>query len=112
MASLAPLFGSKTNKENQVTTRHAGDNLLELPSSTNENVRKLIEQLITWQPGIAPKKLKQDAVMALWFCELIAREQLFRLSSNQQTNFMSNEFVTRGGFNSRFTINLNDMIPA
>lgn len=112
VASLAPLFGTRTNKENQITTKHAGDNLIELPSTASENVRKLIEQLITWQPGVPPKKLKQDAVMALWFCELIAREQLFRITSNQQTNFMSNEFVTRGDFDNRYTINLNDMIPA
>jgi hypothetical protein len=112
VASLAPLFGSKTNKENQVTVKHAGDNLIELPATNNENVRKLIEQLITWQPGVPPKKLKQDAVMALWFCELIAREQMFRMTSNQQTNFMKSEFITRGDFDSRFTVNLNDMIPA
>ena len=112
VASLAPLFGSKTTKEGQLTTKHAGDNLIELPATSNENVRKLIEQLITWQPGIAPKKLKQDAVMALWFAELVAREQLFRMNSNYQTNFMSNEFVTRGDMHSRFTINLNDMISA
>ena len=110
VASLAPLFGTKTQKENQVTVKHAGDNLVELPATTNENVRKLVEQLITWQAGIPPKKLKQDAVMALWFAEIVAREQLFRVSSNSQTNFMSNEFVTRGDRNAQYSIDLNDYI--
>ena len=110
VASLAPLFGTKTQKENQVTVKHAGDNLVELPATTNENVRKLVEQLITWQPGIPPKKLKQDAVMALWFAEIVAREQLFRVSSGNQTNFMSNEFVTRGDRNAQYSIDLNDYI--
>jgi len=110
VASLAPLFGSKTTREGQLTTKHAGDNLIELPATTNENVRKLVEQLITWQAGVPPKKLKQDAVMALWFAELVAREQLFRINSNYQTNFMSTEFVTRGDRSAQFTVNLNDVI--
>jgi hypothetical protein len=110
VASLAPLFGSKTTREGQLTTKHAGDNLVELPATTNENVRKLVEQLITWQAGVPPKKLKQDAVMALWFAELVAREQLFRINSNYQTNFMSTEFVTRGDRSAQFTVNLNDTI--
>jgi hypothetical protein len=57
------------------------------------------------------KKLKQDAVMALWFCEIVAREQLFRIEG-KATSFVKNEFATRGDMNSRFVINLDDFANA
>jgi hypothetical protein len=44
-----------------------------LPSDQTENVKALIEQLITWSPTT---KGKTDMVMALWFCEIRAREML------------------------------------
>jgi hypothetical protein len=111
VASLAPLFGTKVKRDNLETVKHADDNLIELPGTTNENIRKLVEQLITWQPGMSGKKLKQDAVMALWFCEIVAREQLFRIEG-KATSFIKNEFATRGDMNSRFVINLDDFANA
>jgi hypothetical protein len=33
----------------------------------------MAEQLVTWYPD-APKSQKTDTVMALWFCEIRARE--------------------------------------
>lgn len=49
-------------------------NLIELPSSYEaEGVKALIEQLAVWHPD-APKVQKTDAVMALWFAEIRARE--------------------------------------
>lgn len=59
VASVAPLFD---------------EGLIELPSSHNsEGVKALIEQLITWVPGVKGKDLKMDLPMALWFAELKAR---------------------------------------
>lgn len=59
VASLAPLFDEQ---------------LIELPSSHNsEGIKALIEQLITWQPGVKGKDLKMDLPMALWFAEMRIR---------------------------------------
>lgn len=108
VASLAPLFGSKTKKDNQETVKHSGDNLIELPDqSRSEHVKKLVEQLITWQPGVSGKNLKMDTVMALWFCEIVAREVLMQ-SSNVKT-FMVNPFASQRDVESRFVINLDEL---
>jgi hypothetical protein len=59
VASLAPLFD---------------EGMIELPSSHNsEGVKALIEQLITWVPGVKGSKLKMDIPMALWFAEIRIR---------------------------------------
>lgn len=110
VASLAPLFGSKTKREGQETTKHAGDNLIELPDARNENVKKLIEQLITWQPGVRGSKLKMDTVMALWFCEIVAREVLAQ--SSNVSRFLRNDFASAADVDRRFVINLDDLAAA
>lgn len=107
VASLAPLFGSKTKREGQETYKFAGDNLIELPDTQSEHVKKLIEQLITWQPGVRGSKLKMDAVMALWFCEIVARETLN--NSTNFTSFMHSEFTAQRDVDQRYTINLDEL---
>ena len=109
VASLAPLFGTVIKRDGlNGNFKHAGDNLIELPdSSKNEHVKKLIEQLVTWQPGKQGKQLKMDAVMALWFCEIVARETL--LASSNVPNFLQNEFATRASQEARYIINLDDL---
>jgi hypothetical protein len=102
------LFGSKTKREGQETYKFARDNLIELPdSSTNEHVKKLVEQLITWQPGVRGSKLKMDAVMALWFCEIVARETLN--NATNFTSFMHSEFTAQRDVEQRYTINLDEL---
>lgn len=108
VASLAPLFGTKTKREGQEATKHAGDNLIELPdASRSEHMKKMIEQLVTWQPGVRGKKLKMDTVMALWFCEIVAREVLAQ--SSGVSRFVKNEFATKADIESRYVINLDDL---
>lgn len=111
VASLAPLFGSKAKRDGQETFKHAGDNLIELPDTSNfENIKKLVEQLITWQPGVRGSKLKMDAVMALWFCEIVAREVI-----NQSANvssFLRNEFASARDVESRFIVSLDELAAA
>lgn len=108
VASMAPLFGSKVNRDGQVAQKHAGDNLIELPdASRTEHIKKLIEQLVIWQPGKRGSKLKMDAVMALWFCEIVAREVLQNASGVQ--NFLKNEFLPQSALESRYVINLDDL---
>lgn len=107
VASLAPLFGSVTNRDGQNTSKHAGDNLIELPDQRSEGVKKLIEQLITWVPGVKGSKLKMDAVMALWFCEIVAREVLF--SAGDQANFIEDEWTSGYDTESRYVIDLDQL---
>jgi hypothetical protein len=108
VASLAPLFGSKVNRDGLLTVKHAGDNLIELPdSSSSTGVKKLVEQLITWQPGVRGSKLKMDAVMALWFCEIVARDVLFQQTGMK--NFLSNEFSPRDAKDRQFVIDLDEL---
>jgi len=108
VASLAPLFGSLVNRDgNNNGMKHAGDNLLELPDQRSEGVKKLIEQLITWQPGVRGSKLKMDAVMALWFCEIVAREVLF--SHSNMPNFVDDEWTSAADVESRYVIDLDQL---
>lgn len=105
VASLAPLFGSLEANPGNRGFKFAGDNLIELPDiRRSEATRKLIEQLITWAPGLRGDKHKQDAVMALWFAEIVAREVLH--SGSNQTNFYSDEWTSSGDLDSRYVIDL------
>ncbi len=62
VASVAPLFSEQ---------------MIELPSSHNsEGIKALIEQLVTWMPGVKGKDLKMDLPMALWFAELRVRSMV------------------------------------
>jgi hypothetical protein len=112
VASLAPLFGTVIKRDGvNNNLKHAGDNMIELPDlSRNEHIKKLVEQLVTWQPGVQGKRLKMDAVMALWFCEIVARDVL--LTSANVPNFMKNEFATRNDIESRYIVNLDDLAAA
>lgn len=47
------------------------DNLIELPNTNHEGVRALCDQLCNFFPGT---RGKTDVLMALWFCEVRARE--------------------------------------
>lgn len=108
VASLAPLFGSKVKRDGQEALKHAGDNLIELPDAhRSESVKKLIEQLVTWQPGVRGSKQKMDTVMALWFCEIVAREVLSQVGATQQ--FIRNPFASQADVEKRYVINLDDL---
>jgi hypothetical protein len=73
VSSMRDLFGiwvQTTNKGWKASV----EPLISLPSRVNsEGTKALVEQLITWFPD-APKSQKTDCVMALWFCEIRARE--------------------------------------
>jgi hypothetical protein len=112
VASLAPLFGTVIKRDGlNNNLKHAGDNMIELPDlSRNEHIKKLVEQLVTWQPGVQGKRLKMDAVMALWFCEIVARDVL--LTSANVPNFLHHEFTPRQAVEDRYIINLDDLAAA
>ncbi len=79
--------------------------LIHLPNKSNESVKALIEQLITWQPK-TNKKHKTDTVMALWFAELRALEMVTRVTANK--TFRDTAFTTKGDKFSRHIISAND----
>ena len=98
VAAMSGLFGTIRNGS------HQRDNLLELPSQdTSEGVKALIQQLITWKPDT---KGKTDCVMALWFCELRAREMISNGSINQ--SHITNRWATRKQLEQRYVMNVND----
>jgi hypothetical protein len=99
VASMSTLFGTK-----QHDGKHHRDNLMHLPSDQTENVKALIEQLITWSPTT---KGKTDMVMALWFCEIRAREMLNQ--GIHAVHHMKNPFLSRSERAKRTVINLDEL---
>ena len=100
MASMSTLFGTK-----QVDGKHHRDNLIHLPSDQTENVKALMEQLITWSPTT---KGKTDMVMALWFCEIRAREMLN--FGQYSSHHLRNPFLTRAERSKRVVINIDEAL--
>ena len=100
VASMSTLFGTK-----QQDNKHHRDNLIHLPSDQTENIKALIEQLITWSPTT---KGKTDMVMALWFCEIRAREMLNQ--GLHQTHHMKNPFLSRYERGKRTVINIDNLL--
>jgi hypothetical protein len=100
VASMSTLFGTK-----QFDGKHHRDNLIHLPSDQTENVKALIEQLITWSPST---KGKTDMVMALWFCEIRAREMLNQ--GMHKTHHMKNPFLSRSEIGKRTVINIDELL--
>ena len=100
VASMSTLFGTK-----QADGKHHRDNLMHLPSDQTENVKSLIEQLITWSPTT---KGKTDMVMALWFCEIRAREMLNQ--GIHAKHHMTNQFLSGSEKRKRMVINIDEML--
>ena len=100
VATMSGLFGTK-----QPDGKHHRDNLIHLPSDQTENVKALMEQLITWSPTT---KGKTDMVMALWFCEIRAREMLNSGLHNQ--HHLKNPFLTRGEKAKRVVVNIDELL--
>jgi hypothetical protein len=99
VASMAPLFGSMDK-----LGKHMGNNLIDLPRTDNENIKALIEQLITWSPGT---KNKQDGPMALWFAETQMRDYINQSGSYGAT-WVKNPFATRNDIARRKVVNLEE----
>ena len=100
VASMSTLFGTK-----QPDGKHHRDNLIHLPSDQTENIKALIEQLITWSPTT---KGKTDMVMALWFCEIRAREWLN--TGIHQQHHLKNPFLSRAEKQKRIVVNIDSLL--
>lgn len=99
VAGMSPLFGSIREGKFQ------NDNLIEIPDNSNEHVKALINQLITWK---ADTKGKTDCVMALWFCEIRAKELIQQ--SNFTTMHVNNRYATRRNVAQQGVINLDELL--
>ena len=98
VAAMSGLFGTMRNGN------HQNDNLIELPSQEgSEGIKALIQQLITWSPET---KGKTDCVMALWFCELRAKEVISNARIDQ--SHLDNRWATRRQMQSRYSVNIAD----
>jgi len=100
VASMSTLFGTK-----QHDGKHHRDNLIHMPSDQTENIKAMIEQLITWSPTT---KGKTDMVMALWFCEIRAREMLNQ--GIHATHHMKNPFLSRYEQGKRTVVNIDELL--
>jgi hypothetical protein len=99
VAGMQGLFGTmREGKPNK-------DNLIELPDPQyHEGIKALITQLITWKPDT---KNATDVVMALWFCEIKAKEMISQ--SGIKVYHSDNKFITRRQAEQRTVINLDDL---
>ena len=98
VAAMSGLFGTMRNGN------HQNDNLIELPSQEgSEGIKALIQQLITWSPDT---RNKTDCVMALWFCELRAKEVISNARIDQ--SHVNNRWATRRQMEQRYSVNLSD----
>lgn len=99
VASLAALFG-RTRRIHEGAGREVfekGSNLIELPDpDSSQGVKTLIEELLTWVPGVRGSKLRQDGPMALWFFELRARVILGHERPGTEQKFVAIPFMNRG----------------
>jgi hypothetical protein len=99
VAAMQGLFGTMTSN------KHNRDNLIELPDPQyHEGIKALINQLITWKPGT---RNPTDVVMALWFCEIKAKEMIQH--SGNQIWHATSRFVTQRQMAKQAVVNLDDL---
>jgi hypothetical protein len=83
--------------------------LLDLPAlAGNEAYRQWKEQMVTWYPD-APKTQKKDLVMAFWFAELGARDQVKDLGVQKQMH-IDNPFLSENDRYNQTVINIDDWV--
>jgi hypothetical protein len=98
VASMSNLFGAMRDG------KFIGGNLITLPDASNEHIKALINQLITWKPDT---KNKTDVVMALWFCEIRAKELV--QSGMNRVHHMNSRYATRKNLAQRAVIDLDGL---
>ena len=99
VAAMSGLFGSVRDG------KHQDDNIVSLPSHEgNEHFKALINQLITWKPDT---RNATDLIMALWFCEIRARELVLQNQFKQTHG--NNRWASRRNMASQSLVNLDDL---
>jgi len=99
VAGMQGLFGTmREGKPNK-------DNLIEIPDPQyHEGIKALITQLITWKPDT---KNATDVVMALWFCEIKAKEMIQQ--SGIRIHHADNRLLTRKNVARQMVVNLDEL---
>lgn len=83
--------------------------LIDLPGlSPNEAYRQFKDQLITWYPE-HPKSQKIDLLMALWFAETAAREQVKDMGLKRQ-NHLDNPFLSENDRAGQVVIDIDEYL--
>lgn len=110
VASLAPLLGTVREDERLSRRVHNKDNLVSFPD-TNRCVgaRILCDQLLVWDPKIAPRHRKQDTVMAWWFAELRARKVLHTVDDGGQQHYFNSRFTSSRHLDGQAVISLDEI---
>jgi hypothetical protein len=106
VASVSTMFGT-THRINEGAGRmvHNGDNLLSLPDPDySKGIKALIEQLLTWRPGVRGKDLRQDGPMALWFFSIAARRILGQGKGGSTQQFLQSRFTSRARSSRRMVV--------
>jgi hypothetical protein len=104
ISSMRDLFGSWIQTSNK-GWKASVPPLISLPSRSNsEGVKALAEQLIIWYPD-ASKHQKTDTIMALWFCEIRAREIC---DHGYGRSHIDNPYLPPRMFEERAVINVDD----
>ena len=109
VASMSGLFGTRTAGQVGTPSKHNGDALISLPRMEGSHaVRMLVEELTAWNPEIPVKRRKQDLLMAMWFCEIRAREVIIRKGQGANHFVKGNSFTSARDRKRQVVINLND----
>jgi hypothetical protein len=104
VASMAPLFGSITKNANGVEM-YGRDGIIEIPDPDySPGIKALVEQLITWVPGISGAKLRQDGPMTLWFAETIARRYAMNGDGPAPSHLKRNRYLSRRAQERQYTM--------
>jgi hypothetical protein len=104
VASMSPLFGTieKAPDGREVYQR---DGLIDIPDPDySPGIKALIEQLITWGPGVSGAKLRQDGPMALWFAETIGRRIALNEGKPLSTHVQKNRYLSRRAQERQYVI--------
>ena len=111
VAAMAPLFGvwdRQTGPHGETTSdwRPIVDPLIELPRAAGKNgLKVLIHQLTIWTPELDPSKTPCDLVMALWFAECGAKEQMKRGQGSNVIPFKSSKkYMSQRSASRRFQV--------
>lgn len=110
VASMASLFGTRSNPGPGAPARHQKDSTLLLPNSSYGPVKILVEELVAWNPELPVRKRRQDCVMALWFAVKRLREfGVGAVSNRRQASFaQKSSFTSARSLSRQMVVSLSD----
>lgn len=107
VASMSSLFGTWDRTQDGILKEIPGTRFIEIPRLDTPALKALTQQLMHWTPELDPKKVACDAVMALWFAEVGARE-LLKVGKRFTQNFMKSKYHTPNQLKRRQVVDLTE----